>query len=102
MLLLVLAKKTFTQGGKPNAWHLSDTGCATGFLILEAERRGITAHPMAGFDRQAARDAFSIAEDFEVVEVIALGYPGDPEVLSAKNRERNRPQPRMQIEELLA
>lgn len=100
-LVLTLAKKTFTLNGKDNPWHLSDAGCAAGFFMLEAERRGITAHPMAGFDKKLAREAFNIPEEFNLVHVMAVGYPGDLELLSRKNQERNHPAPRMPLEDIL-
>ncbi len=101
VLMLLCAKKTFTQGGKPNFWHLSDSGCAQGFLMLEAERRGLTAHPMAGVNRKMAREIFDIPDDLEVVDAIAIGYPGDLELLSERNRERNHPAARRDIGELM-
>lgn len=101
VLMLVCAKKTFAYNDKPNPWHLSDTGTATGLLMTEATHRGLTAHPMAGFDKNAARAAFGLPEDLDIVEVIALGYPGDEDELSEKNRLRNHPQPRKAVEELL-
>lgn len=100
-LVLTLAKKTFTYNGNENRWHMSDTGCATGLFMMEAERRGITAHPMAGFNRANAREIFGIDEDFDIVHVMAIGWPGDLELLSEKNRERNHPMPRKSIEELV-
>ena len=100
-LVLTVAKKTFSLNGKDNYWHLSDTGCATGLFMMEAERRGITAHPMAGFDQKAARAAFAIPDDFDIVHVMAIGWPGDLELLSEKNQVRNHPMPRKPIEEFL-
>lgn len=101
VLMLTVAKKTFSQGGKDNHWHLSDTGCATGFFMLEAQRRGLTAHPMGGFDPQAAREAFNIPDEFDIVHIMAIGWPGDPEMLSEKNRARNHPMPRKSVEEFM-
>ncbi len=100
-LVLTVAKKTFTLNDKPNPWHLSDAGCATGFFMLEAERRGLTAHPMGGFDQKAARAALEVPEDYDLVHVMAVGYPGDVEKLSEKNQARNHPSPRKAIEEFL-
>ncbi len=100
VLMLVAAKKTFTQGGKPNFWHQYDAGCACGFLILEAEHRGLVAHPMAGFDRAAAARAFGIEDELEVITVIAIGYPGDVNDLNETDRLRNHPNPRKPIEEI--
>lgn len=100
-LVLTCAKKTFTEGGKDNFWHLSDTGCAAGFFILEAERRGLVAHPMAGFSKKAAREAFGIDEELDIVHVMAVGFPGDVKLLSEHNQARNRPNPRKPISEIL-
>ena len=100
-LVLTLAKKNFTYNDKPNPWHLSDAGCAAGFFMLEAEKRGLTAHPMAGFDKKAAREAFDIPEEYDIVHMMAVGHPGKPELLSEKNQARNHPQPRKAIEEFI-
>ena len=101
VLIVVLSKKDFSYNGKSNYWHMADTGCATGFMMLEAERRGLTYHPMAGFSRVSVEEAFSIPEDLAIIHVAALGYPGDFESLSEKHQARNHPQPRKPIEELL-
>ncbi|MDI9519858.1 MAG: nitroreductase family protein [Bacillota bacterium] len=100
-LVLTVSKQTFTMNGKPNPWHLSDAGCATGFFMLEAERRGLTAHPMAGFDQKAAREAMGVHEEFALVHVMAVGYPGDFDKLSERNQARNHPAPRKPIEEIM-
>lgn len=100
-LVLTVSKQTFTMNGKPNPWHLSDAGCATGFFMLEAERRGLTAHPMAGFDQKAAREAMGVPEEFALVHVMAVGYPGDFDKLSERNQARNHPAPRKPIEEIM-
>lgn len=101
VLLLLLSKKTFTQGGRDNFWHLSDAGCAAGFLMLEAERRGLVAHPMAGFNRKQTRETFQIPEDLEIIEVIAIGKRGDVSELSPENQVRNRPNFRRPVSESL-
>lgn len=100
-LVLTVSKQTFTSNGKPNPWHLSDAGCAAGYFMLEAERRGLTAHPMAGFDQKAAREVMGVPEEFDLVHVMAVGYPGDLDKLSEKNQARNHPAPRKPIEEFL-
>lgn len=100
-LVLLISKKTFTQGGKPNPWHLSDAGCAAGFLFLEAERRGLYAHPMGGFVRDKARAVFDVPEDYAVVEVIAIGEPGDKALLSPALQQDERPKPRIPYHQLM-
>lgn len=101
LLILVCAKKTFAHNGRDNRWHLYDTGCAVGFLILEAERRGLVAHPMAGFNAQAARERFGISEDLDIITVVAVGKNGDVNDLGELDRERNHPNPRMPVGELM-
>jgi nitroreductase len=43
---------------------------------------------MAGFDATKARETFAIPADWEPVAAITIGYPGDPESLPEKLRER--------------
>lgn len=60
-------------------------GLATGNLLLQAVNEGLYAHPMAGYDPLVVKKAFSIPEDYVVINLIALGYPGSGEHLSAKH-----------------
>ena len=101
VLVLTCAQTHFSQGGQPNPWHLSDAGCAAGFFMLEAQRRGLTAHPMAGFSKKQAREAMGIPEELALVHVMAVGWPGDLHLLSPRNQERNLPGSRRPYQELL-
>lgn len=82
VLILTLAKKTFTHNGTPNSYALHDTGMASENLALQAAAMGLTVHFMAGFDKAAARAAFQIPDDYEPATAVAAGYPGDPETLT--------------------
>jgi len=84
VLILSVAKRAFTQSGEPNAFALHDTGAASATLSLQATALGLHTHGMAGVDRDKARTIFAIPEDFEVGAAWALGYLGDPEVLTGK------------------
>jgi len=88
VLLLSVAKRSFTHNGTPNrhAWH--DVGMAVENLIVQATALGLFVHQMGGFDPAMARASFDIPEDFEPVAAIALGYPGDPESLPPALRDR--------------
>lgn len=81
VLLLSVARSSFTRNGKANrhAWH--DTGLASAGMVLQATALGLHAHMMAGFDADAAREAFAIPEEFEPVAAMALGRLGSPAVL---------------------
>ncbi|MBI1362487.1 MAG: nitroreductase [Proteobacteria bacterium] len=81
VLMLSLAKKTYTYNGSNNrhAWH--DVGMADAQLSLQASALGIATHWMAGFDGEKARDVYNIPDEFEPVAALAIGYEGDPETL---------------------
>ena len=81
VLVLSVAKKTFTQKGSPNAYGLHDTGAATAYLTLQATADGLHSHSMAGFDHEQVRASFGIPSDYEIGAAIAVGYIGDPAVL---------------------
>jgi nitroreductase len=88
VLALSVAHVKMQRDGKPNRVALHDVGSATSQLTLEANSRGLQVHQMAGFDAEKARQTFAIPLDWEPVAGIALGYPGDPESLPEKLRER--------------
>src|SRR5436190_21556560 len=46
MLVVVLAKKTFTQNGKPNPVHLFDVGAAFENIALQASTMDLAVHGM--------------------------------------------------------
>lgn len=86
VLMLTVAKTTFSHSGQPNRYGLHDTGMALTTLMLQATSMGLYAHAMAGFDRDKARVAFRIPEDYEPGAAVAIGYPGNPEALAPEFR----------------
>jgi nitroreductase len=88
VLALSVAHLKANRDGKPNRVALHDVGSATAQLTLEANTRGLLVHQMAGFDAEKARQTFAIPPDWEPVAAIAIGYPGNPESLPDKLRER--------------
>ena len=79
VLLVSVAKETFTRNGKPNRFFAHDTGLATSALLAEATHRGLISHPMGGFHTGKIREAFQVPEGFTILAMIALGWH-DPEV----------------------
>jgi nitroreductase len=75
LLLLSAAHEDFITGGRPNRHGQHDTGMASENLVLEATRRGLAAHQMAGYDADGAREQFNIPERFTPMAMIAIGYP---------------------------
>jgi nitroreductase len=88
VLAITLAKRTFAFNGEdnPHAWH--DVGLAMGQLTLQATHEGVGVHQMAGFDAQAAREAFDVSDEVEPVAAVAIGYPASPETLPDELAER--------------
>jgi nitroreductase len=78
VLVLSVAKKTFTEKAQPNPYGLHDTGAATAYIALQATADGLHAHSMAGFDHEQMRASFGIPSDYEIGSVTAIGYFGDP------------------------
>jgi nitroreductase len=87
-LAIAVAKLAFANNHSPNRNAQYDTGAATALLSVEATARGLVVHQMAGFDPEKARQAFAIPDGWEPIAAIAIGYPGDPNSLSPKLKDR--------------
>jgi nitroreductase len=82
VLILGAASTKFAHNGTDNRHALYDLGAASSYLTLQAAALGLSTHQMAGYDQDAARQAFAIPEDYALGAVIALGYQGEPAALS--------------------
>lgn len=91
VLILVMTKKFFALNGKENHFRRFDAGTATGFLQLEAVRRGFGVHCMAGFDGNKARELFDIPEDLDIIAMVALGRPAPLDTLTEEERAQEKP-----------
>jgi len=87
LLILALAKTTFSANGKPNRWACHDLGLAIGNLTTQASLMDFYVHNMGGFDRHKASEIFSLPEDIEPLTMIAVGWLGDPDTLSEKDKQ---------------
>jgi nitroreductase len=54
--------------------------------MLQAFQEGLFAHAIAGFDPLVVKAKLRVPEDYIVITLIALGYPGDESHLSEKHR----------------
>jgi len=101
MLLLSVAVDRWSRDGTPNRHAQHDVGLASENLAIEATDLDLGVHFMAGFDAERARTHFGIPKDFTPLAMIAVGYPGDPDQLPPKLRERElAPRKRKRIEEI--
>lgn len=97
VLVLNLAKKTFTYKGRPNVTYAYDTGQAVAMMVTEAANQGLFSHQMGGFSAKKAAELFEIPGDFQPISVTAIGYYGDaeelpPDLYKSEMEERKRKQ----------
>ncbi len=80
VLILVAGNMGDTHNGLFNYWTAFDSGCAWGYLSLEAQRRGYVTHCIGSFDRVDLRNEFQKSENLELYGIVALGRPAATEV----------------------
>lgn len=99
VLVLSSASTVFSRNGKTNRHALHDTGAANAYLLLEATRRDIYGHAMAGFDYDKTVQEFELVEPVVPVCFLALGHLGDPEQLEEPLRSsEQKPRQRQSVD----
>lgn len=88
LLMLTLVDLKLPDSEQANPWARHDLGLAIGNMITQATSMGIYAHNMGGFSVDKVRESFPKLKDLEPVTMIALGYLGDPSILSEFNQQR--------------
>ncbi|MFQ3621495.1 MAG: nitroreductase family protein [Spirochaetales bacterium] len=73
------------EGGRDYA--LFDTGMAVMALQAQAIREGLYVHPIAGYQAIELRKVLSIPEEYVLITLVILGYPGSDELLNDKQKE---------------
>ncbi len=86
VLILGCAQDEDDRG--PNRYAEHDLGLASALLALQAVAEGLATRFMAGFDKDAARQAFAVPAAYRPWTVIALGYPAADADPHAKPRTR--------------
>lgn len=88
VLALSVARRHFERDGRENRHAFHDVGQAVAHLTVQATHFGLFVHQMAGFDVERARTELGLPEGWDPVAMIALGYPGDPNTLPERLRQR--------------
>lgn len=102
VLTLGAVSLRFARNDKPNRTAHHDLGLASANLCLEATRRGLYVHQMAGIRREYAAELFAVPEGFEVVTGLAVGYRGDPDTADLALAARDRkPRTRRPVSEFV-
>jgi nitroreductase len=55
--------------------------------MLQSFKEGLYAHALAGFDPLKVKEAFNIPDEYIVITLVAVGYPGDDASLNDKHKE---------------
>jgi len=81
VLILVAAKLTVGESVDANRHAFYDTGQAVAYLTLQAQAQGLGVRQMEGFDRVRASAICDVPEQYDLAALIAVGYPGAPDLL---------------------
>ena len=103
-LIVVVSKKTVIgRDGqlRESRTHSFDTGAAWQNFALQATEAGWPTHAMGGFDREKARLALKIPDDFAVEVAIAIGKQADKSVLPPELQEKEIPNSRHDLKDLI-
>ncbi len=87
LLILTVAKRTFTRNDSPNRVAQHDVGLAVANLTFQAEQFGLRVHQMAGVELERAREVYGIPQTHDPLTAVAVGYPGEVEALPESLRE---------------
>lgn len=79
-----------------------DAGLALSQMILQAQALGFNGHPMAGFSKASAIEAFGIPEGVRPLVILAVGrLADDPATLAQEIRERDAwPRERLPLDQI--
>ncbi len=98
-LLVICSTKTFSKNNKENRHNGFDAGSAWMSIALEAQKLGLYAHGMAGFDTEKIRKSFSIPNDVEIYALVAIGGLGKKEDLPSEMQEQEILSSRKKVED---
>jgi nitroreductase len=81
LLVLSLIRKTHSRNDMPNLSARYDLGAANALLSLQAAHFGLNVHQMGGFHTDTLKQNLNIPDLYEPVVIMAIGYPGDVQLL---------------------
>jgi nitroreductase len=104
VLIANVAKVTHEREGhlhnNPYAEH--DLGAFNATLALQATAMQLSAHPMAGFDKQKISEAFELDAGLKPMVVFAIGHVDSPEKLGEPFKTRElTPRTRKALSEII-
>jgi|SRR5690625_2814622 len=100
-ILIAVVSKTIINEGGSNISHAFDTGTAWGYLSLEATRQGLLTHALGGFNRDKAREALQLPNEYDFHAIVAVGYYDKKADLPSSIKEREVPSLRNPIDQFV-
>ena len=74
LLFFIIGKRNFSRNGKINNLHSFDCGSAWMSIALQANKIGLSAHGMEGFDKEKAYEVLNVDKnEYEVLVAVAVG-----------------------------
>ena len=67
-------------------YFLLGCGMALGTMMIQATQMGLIAHPIAGYKPPRVKEILEIPEEYTLITLVIVGYPGDASQLSDKHR----------------
>ncbi len=64
-----------------------DTGMSVFSLLIQAQKEGLTGHPIAGYDQELLKDEFEIPGNIKLLTILVLGYKGEADALNERQLE---------------
>jgi len=102
VLMMSFYKETFSGNERPNRCAPHDVGAASAALTFQATAMDLYVHQMAGIHKDVARETYDVPDDFEPMAGLAVGYLGDPEMLSDDKRTAEQsPRSRRSLDEIV-
>jgi len=87
VIIVSVARKNYEYNGKLNRSALHDTGAANISIAVQAAEMGLQVRQMGGYDREKAASYFQLdTEKYALATFIAVGFPGEPEILPEELR----------------
>ena len=81
VLILTMAKQTFSHNDRPNRVAEHDIGLAAANLTFQATALGLWVHQMAGIEIDKIRETYNVPQGHDPLTAIAIGHLGTLEDL---------------------
>ena len=102
VLVAVLSVESDAKSGRVLRTHSFDAGAAWENMALQGRAMGLVVHGMSGIDYDRARTVLQVPDGVSVEMMFAAGHPGEVSALPEDLREREKPNARWPVKELVS